>query len=65
MSPVVQAKGLEQVTTRLRPRSPRVNRSIYGYSVFNRSSGEAYLVEVVMNDLSIPDQLPDPTTNVT
>lgn len=38
---------------------------IYGFSVYNSGTGEAYLVEVVETDITPPNQLPDPTTNVT
>ena len=38
---------------------------IYGFSVYNPATGEAYIVEVVDADLSVPDQLPDPTFNTT
>ena len=36
---------------------------VYGFSVYDPASGEAYLVEVVMADLTVPDRLPDPTQN--
>ena len=34
---------------------------IYGFSVYNPATGEAYIVEVVNADLTVPDQLPMPT----
>ena len=40
-------------------------QSIYGFSVYNPATGEAYIIEVVDADLEIPDQLPDPTENAT
>ncbi len=40
-----------------------VIQPVYGFSVFNSQTGEAYLVEVVDADLDVPDELPDPTTN--
>jgi hypothetical protein len=43
----------------------RQYQPIYGFSVFNPGTGEAYIVEVVDADLAIPDQLPRPTTNLT
>jgi hypothetical protein len=43
-------------------RQPQV---IYGFSVFNSSTGEAYIVEIVGTDLAIPDQLPLATENTT
>jgi hypothetical protein len=43
-------------------RKPQV---VYGFSVYNSASGECYLIELVPTDLSIPDQLPDPTQNAT
>lgn len=39
--------------------------TVYGYCVYNPTSGEAYIVELVNNDLDRPDQLPRPTKNVT
>ncbi len=38
---------------------------IYGFSVYNPGTGEAYIVELVPADQAIPDQLPDPTQNLT
>jgi hypothetical protein len=38
---------------------------IYGFSVYSPGTGEAYIVEVVGTDLTIPDQLPNATQNVT
>jgi hypothetical protein len=38
---------------------------IYGFSVYNSSTGECYLIELVPNDLTVPDKLPDPTQNAT
>ena len=38
---------------------------IYGFSVYNPATGEAYIIEVVDNDLVPPDQLPDATENTT
>ncbi len=38
---------------------------IYGFSVYNSSTGEAYLVELVPADQDPPDQLPMPTDNLT
>ena len=43
----------------------RLYQPIYGFSVYNSATGEAYLVEVVGSDLTPPDQLPYPTQNVT
>ena len=43
--------------------SVRQYQSIYGFSVYNPGTGEAYLVEVVGADLTPPDQLPEPTEN--
>lgn len=39
--------------------------TIYGFSVYNPATGEAYLVEVVNADQEVPDQIPYPTTNTT
>lgn len=38
---------------------------IYGFCVYNRKTGEAYIVEVVDADLAVPDQLPEATENTT
>jgi hypothetical protein len=38
---------------------------IYGFSVYNSRTGEAYLVELVPADQDVPDQLPRPTENLT
>ena len=46
-------------------RSQSQRQVIYGFSVYNSGTGEAYLVELVPADLDIPDQLPNPTKNVT
>ena len=43
----------------------RQYQPIYGFSVYNSGTGEAYLVEVVQTDIAPPDQLPYPTTNLT
>jgi hypothetical protein len=43
----------------------RVLPPVYGFSVCNPATGEAYIVEVVNADLVPPDQLPDPTANAT
>jgi hypothetical protein len=40
-------------------------QAVYGFSVYNSATGEAYIVEVVNSDLSIPDQLPIATENTT
>jgi hypothetical protein len=40
-------------------------QAIYGFSVYNPGTGEAYIVEVVGTDLTVPDQLPNPTRNAT
>ena len=43
-------------------RKPEV---IYGFSAYDSQTGECYLIELVPADLAIPDQLPDPTQNLT
>ena len=43
----------------------RQYQSIFGFSVYNPATGEAYIIEVVNSDLAIPDQLPNPTENLT
>jgi hypothetical protein len=40
-------------------------QTIYGFSVYNPATGEAYIVEVVDADLAVPDQLPNATLNTT
>jgi hypothetical protein len=37
--------------------------SIYGFSVYNSATGEAYLIELVDADLDVPDQIPLTTEN--
>jgi hypothetical protein len=44
---------------------PRWLQPIFGFSVSNPATGEAYIVEVVDADLAVPDQLPDPTQSTT
>ena len=57
-----QAKGIEAsaVPAAL---AASTEDPVYGFSVFKPALGEAYLIEVVMADLAIPDRLPDPTQN--
>ena len=43
-------------------RKPQV---IYGFSAYEAKTGECYLVELVANDLDVPDRLPNPTENAT
>ena len=43
----------------------RVPTQIYGFSVYNATTGECYLIELVPTDLNPPDQLPNPTRNAT
>ncbi len=38
---------------------------VYGFSVYDSRTGECYLIELVKNDLDIPDRLPNPTEHVT
>jgi hypothetical protein len=45
-----------------RSRKPQL---IYGFSAYDAKSGECYLIELVANDLTVPDKLPDPTQNAT
>lgn len=40
-------------------------QTIYGFSVYNPASGEAYIIEVVDADLVAPNQLPVATENTT
>lgn len=61
-TPVVQSKGGQQ-STQPPPARERVLQPVYGFTVYNPGSGEAYIVEVVGTDLAIPDQLPQPTSN--
>ena len=39
----------------------RPPQALYGFSAYSNTTGEAYLIEVVGADLTVPDQLPDPT----
>jgi hypothetical protein len=43
----------------------RQYQPIFGFSVYSPATGEAYLIEVVGTDLTVPDQLPNPTENAT
>jgi hypothetical protein len=43
-------------------RRPQV---VYGFSVYNSATGECCLIELVPTDLTIPNQLPNPTQNAT
>ena len=43
-------------------RKPQV---VYGFSVYNSTTGECYLIELVPSDLATPDRLPNPTQNAT
>jgi hypothetical protein len=43
----------------------RQYQTIYGFSVYNPGTGEAYIIELVGTDLTIPDQLPNATQHVT
>jgi hypothetical protein len=62
---VTQARTAgEQVPTQTAQENRRL-QAIYGFSVYNPATGEAYIVEVVDADLGLPDQLPDPTVNTT
>jgi hypothetical protein len=38
-------------------------QTIYGFSLYNSATGEAYLIELVDADLDIPDQIPYTTEN--
>jgi hypothetical protein len=40
-------------------------QTIYGFSVYNAATGEAYIVEVVGSDLTVPDQIPYATRDQT
>ncbi len=43
----------------------RLYQPIYGFTVYNPGTGEAYIIEVMGSDLTPPNQLPDPTQNAT
>ena len=62
---VTQDHAIQAVASGAAAFGRRQFQSIYGFSVYNPGTGEAYLVEVVDSDLTLPDQLPDPTQNVT
>ena len=60
---VVQARTVGWIgVTQVEDRRPQ---TIYGFSVYNPATGEAYIVEVVDADLEVPDQLPLATENAT
>ncbi|MGA3005035.1 MAG: hypothetical protein ABSE20_25275, partial [Acetobacteraceae bacterium] len=46
-------------------RSRRAYQQIFGFSVYNPGTGEAYIVELVGSDVAPPNQLPNPTANAT
>jgi hypothetical protein len=59
--------ALEATDTVIEPalfqrRKPQV---VYGFSVYNSTTGECYLIELVPSDLASPDRLPNPTENAT
>jgi hypothetical protein len=41
----------------------RQPQEVFGFSAYSNSTGEAYLIQVVGADLTVPDRLPDPTQN--
>ena len=43
--------------------APRTPQAVFGFSAYSSSTGEAYLIEVVGADLTVPDRLPGPTEN--
>jgi hypothetical protein len=59
---VTQARFTGQTTT-TQTSARRRYEPIWGFSVYNSGTGEAYIVELVNADLDIPDQLPQPTKN--
>jgi hypothetical protein len=63
MPQFTQEKDIEAAVPAAAAASRGPSEPIYGFSVYNQASGEAYLVEVVMADLTVPDRLPDPTQN--
>ena len=65
IAPVVQITQASSTnaTTNASTASRRGYESIYGFSVYNPGTGEAYIVEVVEADLDTPNRLPDPTQN--
>lgn len=62
---VTQDHAIEAIASKAAAFGRRQFQSIYGFSVYNPGTGEAYIVELVDSDLAIPDQLPDPTQNLT
>jgi hypothetical protein len=63
---VLQDRAID--TTAVSSSAAIVNRRfqpIYGFSVYNSATGEAYIIEVVGSDITPPDQLPYPTQNLT
>jgi hypothetical protein len=62
---VTQDHAVQAVASEAAAFGRRQFQPIYGFSVYNPGTGEAYLIELVDSDLAIPDQLPDPTQNVT
>jgi hypothetical protein len=46
-------------------RTRRAYQQIFGFSVYNPGTGEAYIIELVGSDVAPPNQLPNPTANAT
>jgi hypothetical protein len=51
--------------TPARPQATNQRQVLYGFSVYNPGTGEAYLIELVPADQDVFDQLPQPTKNLT
>jgi hypothetical protein len=64
-APQPQVTQVELLSSEISPARffRRIKHLIYGFSVYNPRTGEAYLVQVVEADLQPPDQLPNPTVN--
>ena len=67
LAPVVTVTQAQEPTTAglTTNYARRSYQPIYGFSVYNPGTGEAYIVELVGSDLTPPNQLPGPTQNAT
>lgn len=62
-APQASADAVENVASTVEMfRKPQV---IYGFSAYDAAMGECYLIELVANDLTVPDRLPNATANAT
>lgn len=63
--PVTQDQPVVAAVNQAQPRARAQRQVLYGFSVYNPSTGEGYLVELVPADQDVFDQLPQPAKNLT